>query len=337
MAHIAKVLTSTTVSAIEESNSSEENSFAEEFSGQLASNIAGETFQNRLQKAAGQSSVVRKAARDLNTSKAGRLYMKGNQKLGEQIGKAGKAVRETKVVSDVMKGVEKIQGKTATKVTEKAAEKAVEKAAAKAVGKTAAKASGKCLLKKIPFVSAFAGAYFAFDRIKNKDYAGAVGELASGVAGCFPGVGTGLSVAIDASLLGKDIASAVKGSDDAKAVGAVGELAAVAAVGAPVAGTGIGAALAAVKEGGAAKSAEVGRVAKSVALKTAESKEQPKQDQQHKDSFLSKLMNVQHTPEDHTARRSATYVAPVVPDRPVPGAVQPPVHTAVIRQRQGGR
>ena len=89
----------------------------------------------------------------------------------------------------------------------------------KAAAKTAGSAVGKSVIKKIPLVSAAAGCYFAWDRIKDGDWKGACGEVASGVAGCFPGLGTAASAAIDVGLAAKDIKSAVaesKGTAEAE-------------------------------------------------------------------------------------------------------------------------
>lgn len=95
--------------------------------------------------------------------------------------------------------------KAAAKTTEKTLAKTTGKAAGKTAGKAVAKATGKSLLKKIPLVGLGVGCYFAWDRIKQGDYAGALGEVASGAAACVPGVGTAVSVGIDAALAGKDI------------------------------------------------------------------------------------------------------------------------------------
>lgn len=78
----------------------------------------------------------------------------------------------------------------------------------KATGKIASKAVGKSLLKKIPVVSAAAGVYFAYGRLKEGDWKGACGEVTSGALGCFPGLGTAASVAVDATLAGRDIYNA---------------------------------------------------------------------------------------------------------------------------------
>ena len=134
-----------------------------------------------------------------------------NNAVGRAYEKAAEKVADTKVV----KAVEK----TTAKVAEKAANTTVGKAVVKAAAKTAGSAVGKSVIKKIPLVSAAAGCYFAWDRIKDGDWKGACGEVASGVAGCFPGLGTAASAAIDVGLAAKDIKSAVaesKGTGEAE-------------------------------------------------------------------------------------------------------------------------
>lgn len=102
----------------------------------------------------------------------------------------------------------------AVKATEKVGIKSAEKIGMKSVGKLGisglAKAGGKGLLKKIPGVGLIAGAGFAADRFKDGDYLGALGELASGVASTLPGIGTAVSMAIDAGLALKDMSSEAK-------------------------------------------------------------------------------------------------------------------------------
>jgi hypothetical protein len=77
------------------------------------------------------------------------------------------------------------------------------------VGKATAKVAGsavtKSALKKIPLVGIGVGAYFAVERVMAGEYVKAGGELASGVVGTLPGLGTAASVAIDASLLASDV------------------------------------------------------------------------------------------------------------------------------------
>ena len=132
-----------------------------------------------------------------------------NNAVGRAYEKAAEKVADTKV----MKAVEK----TTAKVAEKAAQTAAGKAVVKAAAKTAGSAVGKSLLKKIPLVSLGAGAYFAWDRLKEGDWKGACGEMASGALGCLPGVGTAASAAIDVGLAAKDIKTAVDESKGAAA------------------------------------------------------------------------------------------------------------------------
>ena len=81
----------------------------------------------------------------------------------------------------------------------------------KTASKIGGKAVGKSLAKKIPFVGALAGTAFAIQRLNEKppDYLGATMEFASGIASIFPGVGTGISVGLDAALVAKDVNKAM--------------------------------------------------------------------------------------------------------------------------------
>jgi len=70
--------------------------------------------------------------------------------------------------------------------------------------KQGAKGLGKSLLKKIPVVGAVAGLAFGASRLMQGDTVGAGMEVASGLAGTIPAVGTAASVSIDAALAAKD-------------------------------------------------------------------------------------------------------------------------------------
>ena len=100
--------------------------------------------------------------------------------------------------------------KAASTGVSKAASKGVGKAASKGVGKAAlkgvAKGVGKSVIKKIPIIGAIAGLGFGIQRAMEGDWLGAAGEVASGVASTVPVAGTGVSVGIDAALMGRDIA-----------------------------------------------------------------------------------------------------------------------------------
>ena len=81
----------------------------------------------------------------------------------------------------------------------------------KTATKIGGKAVGKSLAKKIPILGALAGTGFAIQRLMQNppDYLGASMEFASGVASIFPGVGTGISVGLDAALVAKDVNDAM--------------------------------------------------------------------------------------------------------------------------------
>ena len=103
------------------------------------------------------------------------------------------------------KALEKKGGKALRKAAGKGVEKAAGKAAAKTTAKIAGKATLKSILKKIPVVSLAAGCFFGYQRLKEGDWKGALGEVASGTLGSFPGIGTAASVAVDAGLAVRDI------------------------------------------------------------------------------------------------------------------------------------
>lgn len=66
----------------------------------------------------------------------------------------------------------------------------------------------KSIGKKIPGVGLILGGLASIDRFRSGDIIGGLGEIGSGVASLFPGVGTAISIGIDAALMGKDIAEA---------------------------------------------------------------------------------------------------------------------------------
>ena len=76
------------------------------------------------------------------------------------------------------------------------------------------KALGKSLLKKIPLVGLIAGLGFGVSRLMSGDWAGALGEVASGAASTIPGLGTAASVAIDAGLAARDMSNEESDVDD---------------------------------------------------------------------------------------------------------------------------
>lgn len=118
----------------------------------------------------------------------------------------------------------KVLIKTMAKViTEELAEKAAKKVAAKLAAKAAAKlaamsglkggaakGSSKVAAKAVPFVGAAIGVGFGLWRLSQGDVLGAGLEIASGAASCVPGAGTAVSLAIDGTLVGKDMKEALE-------------------------------------------------------------------------------------------------------------------------------
>ena len=130
--------------------------------------------------------------------------------------KVGKKIRNVlavgkkgmKSVGKVAKsGTKLVKGasKAGTALIKKGAKKVAAKVGGKAIAKVGAKALGKGLLKKIPFVGLGAGLLFAGQRLMSGDFKGAMLEAASGIAGTIPGVGTAISVGLDATLAAKDM------------------------------------------------------------------------------------------------------------------------------------
>ncbi len=101
----------------------------------------------------------------------------------------------------------KVVRKAVTKfATSGVGKKIATKIGAKTVAKGVGKGIGKSLAKKVPILGAVMGAAFAVDRLRKGDFLGAGLELASGVASIFPGIGTGISVGLDAALIARDVA-----------------------------------------------------------------------------------------------------------------------------------
>ena len=150
-----------------------------------------------------------------------RLSKLKNLKLGKRLKflkktKVGKKIRNVLAVGKKgMKSAGKV-AKSGTKLVKgaskagkallkKGAKKVAAKVGGKAIAKVGAKALGKGLLKKIPFVGLGAGLLFAGQRLMSGDFKGAMLEAASGIAGTIPGVGTAISVGLDATLAAKDM------------------------------------------------------------------------------------------------------------------------------------
>ena len=75
----------------------------------------------------------------------------------------------------------------------------------KGISKIGGKVLGKSLMKKIPFLGLGAGLLFAGQRLLAGDLSGAGLEALSGLASTLPGLGTAVSVGLDATLAAKDM------------------------------------------------------------------------------------------------------------------------------------
>jgi hypothetical protein len=150
-----------------------------------------------------------KALKDL---KAG-LFGKGARNAAE----VGKAIEEDSFKQKgtvVANGLSKeriagqaIDGKSVAQAAgsgEKLGAKEGEKIGTELLVKEGEKGVAKTLGKKIPGVALLIGGYFAWDRWSKGDTDGAKTELESGAVAGLPGIGTVMSLTMDASLFGRD-------------------------------------------------------------------------------------------------------------------------------------
>ena len=168
---------------------------------------AEEKMDDRLDKDSKKKN--KKAKKDSKRQKkADNIKNKASER-GKKFDNAFDKAANTQNARQTGKALEKKGGKALRKAAGKGVEKAAAKAAGKAAAKTTAKIAGKAtlksILKKIPVVSLAAGCFFGYQRLKEGDWKGALGEVASGTLGCFPGIGTAASVAVDAGLAVRDI------------------------------------------------------------------------------------------------------------------------------------
>lgn len=161
---------------------------------------ANDKFDNAIDR------IIDKGSKKLNNTKVGKAYQKIEDKVLNS-----KAVKKADGVKEkaLKWGKDKVLGLFKSKNGAKAVSKTTTKTASKVATKTAAKVGGKAVMKsivkKIPFVSVVAGVGFGVERCFKGEWAQAGGEVLSGVLGCFPGLGTAASVAVDAGLAASDI------------------------------------------------------------------------------------------------------------------------------------
>ena len=153
---------------------------------------ANDKFDNAIDR------IIDKGSKKLNNTKVGKAYQKLENKVLDS-----KVVKETQSFGD--KVLTWGKNKLGNVFKSKAGKKAVSKAGTKAVSKIGGKAVVKSVVKKIPLVSVVAGVGFGVERCFKGEWAQAGGEVLSGVLGCFPGLGTAASVAVDAGLAASDI------------------------------------------------------------------------------------------------------------------------------------
>ena len=151
------------------------------------------TFRNI--KNLGKKLKIGKRFKNLKLGKKVRNIVAGGKKATKGVAKVAKSGGK------LLKGASKA-GKALLK---KGAKKVAAKVGGKAIAKVGAKALGKGLLKKIPFVGMGAGLLFAGQRLMAGDFKGAMLEAASGIASTIPGVGTAVSIGLDATLAAKDM------------------------------------------------------------------------------------------------------------------------------------
>lgn len=82
---------------------------------------------------------------------------------------------------------------------------AVAPKAAEVAGKVAAKSAGKTLAKSLPLLGLVAGTAFAADKLSDGDVTGAALEMAAGIAGLIPVVGTAASIGLSGVSAARDL------------------------------------------------------------------------------------------------------------------------------------
>ncbi len=94
----------------------------------------------------------------------------------------------------------------------------VSKGAIEKVSKEATEQVAKRFKKLIPGACIVMGAGMAYARFSHHQYVRGIGEFASGVIGCFPGWGQGISLGLDVVLLAADITEAAQSSSAPAAI-----------------------------------------------------------------------------------------------------------------------
>lgn len=96
----------------------------------------------------------------------------------------------------------------ASRTTQRGATRVAARTATKGAAHALTKTAAKSVAKKIPMLGALAGLAFGAERLMSGDLLGAGGEVASGLLGSIPVVGTAASLAVDAGLAARDMSAA---------------------------------------------------------------------------------------------------------------------------------
>ncbi len=151
------------------------------------------------------SEMVKAGARVMSVTLTKNAIEKTGKAVLKEVAEEASEIALKKTTEQVSKVVVK---EAAEEVGEAVAKKAVEKLG-KETGKRVSKKAVETFGKIVPVAGVAWGCGCMFWRFYHGQIVKGLGELASGVAGCFPGYGTVISLGIDTVLLGTDIAETV--------------------------------------------------------------------------------------------------------------------------------
>ena len=136
----------------------------------------------------------------------GSVVSSGARATGNAVASGVRSVTGTAVATGTTAAATTATRTVASEVAEEGTEAIARRVSAQ-VAETTASSLGKSFVKKIPLIGLAAGLGLGGWRALQGDFVGAGAEVASGVAGTVPGIGTAASIAIDAALLARDISN----------------------------------------------------------------------------------------------------------------------------------
>ena len=168
--------------------------------GALATGISGAATTIAAKEAAAAAPALAKGVTAATTTVA-----KGAAAAAPTIAKGAAAAAPTiaKGVVEAAPAVVKGAAEVAPVVAKGVA--AVAPKAAEVAGKVAAKSAGKTLAKSLPLLGLVAGTAFAADKLSDGDVTGAALEMAAGIAGLIPVVGTAASIGLSGVSAARDL------------------------------------------------------------------------------------------------------------------------------------